>query len=213
MTRKTITYKHAELDWIEKHKDMPRKALFADFQAEFDRPDVSIDNLKALCKRKGWRTGRTGRFEKGQQSPNKGRKGYCAPGSEKGFFKKGQRRGVATKLYKPIGTERTTRDGYIERKIHDGMPLQSRWRAVHLIRWEEMNGPVPEGHALKCLDGNKANTNPTNWKLIPRAMLPRLNGRFGRGYDTAPVKIKPLIMATAELEHKLRQIKAGEADE
>jgi hypothetical protein len=36
-------------------------------------------------------------------------------------------------------------------------------------------------------------------------VLPRLSGRFGRGYDDAPSELKPTIMAVAKLEHQLRQ--------
>ncbi|WP_269212609.1 hypothetical protein [Pseudooceanicola algae] len=36
-------------------------------------------------------------------------------------------------------------------------------------------------------------------------MAPRLNGRFGRGYDQAPAEIKPAIMAVTELEHAARE--------
>lgn len=177
----------------------------------FGRDDVSQQNITSLCKRNGWLTGRTGHFVKGQPSHNKGKKGFYAPGSEKGWFKKGQRSGVAVRLYKPIGTERMSKDGYLERKINDGMPLQARWRAVHLIRWEEANGPIPDGHALKCLDGDKTNTDPVNWTAIPRALLPRLNGRFGRDYDTARDELKPTIMAVAKLEHAAREARKGAA--
>ena len=48
----------------------------------------------------------------------------------------------------------------MERKIHDGLPLQSRWRAVHLLNWEAINGPIPKSHCLKCLDGNRLNVAP-----------------------------------------------------
>jgi len=204
MKGRRIAYTEAELAWIEAHARLPRGTLHRLFVARFGRSDVSRANLTALCKRRGWLTGRTGRYEKGRTPENKGRKGCHAPGSEKGWFRKGERRGVAVKLYKPIGTERVSKDGYVERKIHDGMPLQSRWRAVHLIRWEETNGPLPEGHALKCLDGDKTNTDPSNWEAIPRALLPRLNGRFGRDFETAPPDVKRTILAVVKLEHAAR---------
>lgn len=200
-----IDYSPDELAWIQANAGRLRREAHAEFCQVFDRPDVSMSNYAALCKRNGWFTGRTGCFEKGQVAHNKGRRGYIAPGSEKGWFKPGERRGVAVKLYKPIGSERLTEDGYIERKIHDGMPLQSRWRAVHLIRWEEVNGPLPKGMALKCLDGDKTNTDSANWVLVPRSLLPRLNGRFGRNYDAAPAQLKPSIMAIARLEHAARE--------
>ncbi|QIG80073.1 hypothetical protein [Stakelama tenebrarum] len=49
---------------------------------------------------------------------------------------------------------------------------------------------------------------PDNWTMIPRAMLPRLNGRFGRNYDAAPTDLKPTILAIAELEHRAREARS-----
>jgi hypothetical protein len=204
-----ISYSAKELAWIEARKDQPRRELHEAFIGKFGRTDVTLTNFKALCKRKGWMTGRTGQFFQGQVSHNKGQKGVCAPGSEKGWFKAGVRQGIATKLYKPIGTERVSKEGYIERKINDDLPLYRRWRMLHLINWEALNGPVPDGHRLKCLDGDRSNTDPANWQAIPNALAPRLNGRFGRGYDQAPAELKPVIMATAQLEHAVREKRKG----
>lgn len=121
------------------------------------------------------------RFRKGQEPVNKGRpqKEWMPAESRKRCartqFKKGARAGRAQALYQPIGAERVSKDGYLERKVHDGMPLQSRWRGVHLVRWEEINGPLPPGHALVFRDGNKANTAPENMELVTRAELMRRN--------------------------------------
>lgn len=208
MKGRAIKYSDAELVFIEALQALPRRDLHAEFCKYSGRNDVSIDNIKRLCNRKGWNTGRTGQFPKGNVSHNKGKKGQCAPGSEKGWFKKGGRTGRANDLYKPIGTERLSKDGYLERKIHDGMPLQSRWRAVHLVEWEKKHGPLPKGMCLKCLDGDKTNTNPSNWEAIPRALLPRLNGRFGRGYDQAEPEVKATILAIVKLEHQAREAKS-----
>lgn len=58
---------------------------------------------------------------------------------------------------------------------------------------------------LKCLSDDKTNCDPSNWELIPRALLPRLNGRFGRNYDDASPELKPVILAVAKLEHQARE--------
>jgi len=207
MKGRWITYSEDELAWIEARHTLPRELLHALFVYEWGREDVSQANLTALCKRKGWFTGRTGQFPAGVPSWSAGKKGLRHPGSEKGWFKKGERRGAAAKLYQPIGTERISKDGYVERKVNDDLPLQARWRAVHLIRWEELRGPLPEGHALKCLDGDRLNTDPNNWECVPRAMLPRLaGGRHGRlPYDSAPAEIKPTLLAIAKVEHAARE--------
>lgn len=210
MKGQQIHYSEAELGWIKAHCEWPRAKAHAAFVERFNRHDVVFDNFKALCTRRGWKTGRTGRFEKGQEAHNKGKPfaGAQHPNSRKHQFRKGARQGVAVKLYKPIGTERVSKDGYVERKIHDGMPMQSRWRAVHLIRWEAVNGPVPKGHALKCLDGNKRNTEPSNWEAIPRSLLPKLNARWGGvAFDHAEPELKRTIMATAKLDYAIRQAK------
>lgn len=206
MTRSSIPYSDEELTWLEARSETPRRELHAEFCKRFDRTDVSLMNLKALMKRKGWMTGRTGRFAPGQAGWNKGKKMPFNANSAKTQFKKGERQGVAADLYKPIGTERISKDGYLERKINDDMPLRRRWRAVHLINWEAENGPVPEGHCLKCLDGDKSNTDPTNWLAIPRALLPRLNGRWTSiPFDQADPEIKPLLLAVAQLKHKANE--------
>lgn len=214
MKGRAIPYSAEEMAWLEANRLMVISDYHANFVARFNRTDVSATNLHSLRKRKGWKTGRTGQFLKGQVPHNLGKpcppgRGGNHPNARKTQFKKGQRRGVAVKLYKPIGTERFSKEGYLERKIHDGMPLQSRWRAVHLIEWEAINGPVPEGYALKCLDGDRRNVDPANWEAIPRAMLPYLNGHRGPDYDAAEPEVKPAILTVAKLRHATRERRAA----
>lgn len=207
-----IYYLDIELAWIEANRELPRAELHALFVARFERTDISMTNLNALCKRRGWLTGRSGRYEPGRTPENKGKKMPYHPNSAATRFKAGQLSGAARARQKPIGTERISKDGYLERKIHNDLPLQSRWRAIHLIRWEERNGPVPAGHALKCLDGDKTNCDPSNWVAVARSMLPRLAGaKTGTPYDTAPAELKPTIMAIAKLEDAARQTRRRQA--
>lgn len=218
MKGRWIEYSVAEMAWLQANRTQPIGDYHAGFCAAFGR-DVSAGNLHALRKRKGWRTGRTGQFVKGQEPDNKGRP--CAPGrggnhpnARRTQFTPGERRGVAVTLYKAIGTERVSKDGYVERKVNDDLPLQSRWRAVHLICWEEVHGPLPKGVALKCLDGDKSNTAPANWEAIPRALLPRLNGGRHKktlAYGAAPAELKLTILAVAKLAHGARTARKSQA--
>ena len=110
------------------------------------------------------------RFQKGQQAWNKGLKGIHL-GGQASQFKPGNRSGSALRRYKPIGFERLCKDGYLERKINDDRPSYKRWRAVHLLIWEEANGPLPSGHAVSFRDGNKQNLALENLQLVTRAEL------------------------------------------
>lgn len=202
-----------EMAWLETNQVLPIAEYHSAFVAAFQREDVRAQNLHALRKRMGWKTGRTGRFAKGMTPRNKGVP--CAPGTgglhpnaQKTQFGAGERRGQAALNYKSIGSERISKDGYRERKVHDGLPMQSRWQTVQRIEWEALHGPIPLGMALKC-KGDRSNTEPSNWELIPRAMLPRLNGKHGRNYDSASAELKPTIMAVAKLEHLTRTKRAG----
>lgn len=200
-----ILYSTKELAWIERGKRKPRRQLHAEFCKRFKRSDVSKSNLTALCKRKGWLTGRDGKFTAGQKSWNTGRKIGSHPNSKATQFKKGQTPHNTKKLW----SERVTLDGYVEISIPKPNKHTGFWRSYvlkHRWLWEQKHGPVPKGYALKCLDGDRTNTDPSNWEAIPRALLPRLNARWGGvKYDAADGTLKPAVMAIAKLEHAARE--------
>lgn len=213
MKGRPIRYSAEELAWLEANHKLPIRDYHAGFVAAFARSDVAPPHLHALRKRKGWKTGRDGRFRPGDAASNKGKR--CAPGeggnhprARANWFRPGVLQGVAARRHKPIGTERIV-GGYLERKVHDGLPMRARWQPVHRLNWEALNGPVPDGHALKCLDGNRLNVDPANWIAVPRALLPRLAGGNRRkpklAYDEAPPELRPLILAIARLEHAARE--------
>ncbi|WP_375175535.1 HNH endonuclease [Pseudooceanicola sp.] len=209
MKGRAIKYSDEEMAWLEENRLMVISDYRRAFIDRFGREDVSEQHLHALRKRKGWKTGRTGCFQKGSVPHNKG-KPFNPPGSEKGRFKKGN----LPHNTKYLGHERMTRDGYVEVSVAETNPhtgYERRYVQKHKHLWEKVNGPVPEGHRLKCLDGDKTNCDPSNWDAIPMALAPRLNGRFGRGYDDAPAELKPTIMATAKLEHAAREARKGKS--
>ncbi|WP_319413915.1 HNH endonuclease signature motif containing protein [uncultured Cohaesibacter sp.] len=171
---------------------------------------MAFDNYKSLCTRKGWKTGRTGRIEKGNVPANKGKKMPFNPNSARTQFKKGH----LPHNTHYLGHERVSKDGYVEISIDETNPhtgYERRYVLKHKWAWEKENGPLPEDMCLKCLDGNRQNCVPENWEAIPRAMLPRLNGRYGRGFDQAEPEIKPVILAVTKLEHKAKQLAASAA--
>ncbi|RVD65262.1 HNH endonuclease [Mesorhizobium sp. M7A.F.Ca.ET.027.03.2.1] len=203
-----MRYSPAEIDWLRDNRTMVIGEYHRAFCARFERQDVSEAALHALRKRMAWKTGRTGQFKKGSVSINKGKtcppgRGGRHPNARATQFKPGQ---LAHNRIGP-GHESIGDDGYVWIVTDRRNPWTgaSTWR-VHKHRWlwEQANGPVPDGHVLKCLDGNKSNSNPSNWALVPQGLLPRLNGKSGRNYDVAPAELKPVIMAIAKLEHRAR---------
>jgi hypothetical protein len=213
MKGRAVVWSAAERDWIKANATRLRREAWAEFVILFNRPDVLFGAFNALCKREGWRTGRTGRL--GPDHPswrwNAGKKMPFNAASAATRFKPGCLTGQARHNWVPVGTERLSDDGYLERKVsEDAMPARRRWVLVHRLNWEAVHGPVPRGHALKSLDGNRMNVAAENWIAVPRALLPHLvPGRHGTGlaYDAAAPELKPSILALAQLRHAAGQAK------
>jgi hypothetical protein len=156
---------------------------------------------------RGAMIGASTQFRRGQVALNKGIKrpaGWSPGRMSTTQFKKAQ----SPRNWRPLGSTRIIK-GYEFTKVGDATMVSwtVNWRQSHIVNWEAVNGPLPEGHALKSLDGNRRNTAASNWVAIPRALLPRLSGgRWHRlGYDQAPDEIKALILTTAKLAHVLKQ--------
>lgn len=156
----------------------------------------------AACRlRRGDNVGKAYRYPPGHVPANKGlrRPGWSPGRMRETQFRKGERRGVAVTLYQPIGAERLSKEGYLQRKVNDDLPLQARWRGVHILVWEAANGPVPKGHAVAFLNGDKKDIRLANLELITRAQLMARN--------TVHNLPKPLASAIQLLGALKRQIR------
>ena len=143
---------------------------YKEIQAEFTRRfewEIQISQVKGYMANHRINNGLTGRFIKGQVSHNKGKKGVCAAGSEKGWFHEGH----MPHNHKPVGSERISKDGYWEVKIAE----PKKWRMKHVLVWEQHNGPIPRGMCVIFLDGDKNNLSIDNLRMISRADLARMN--------------------------------------
>lgn len=162
--------------------------------------DISISQIRGCIRRYKLNTGRSGYYCKGKQSQFKGMKGLRIPGSEKGWFKKGN----IPHNHKPIGSERIRSDGYIEVKIAE----PNKWRLKHVFVWENNNGTVPNDSCVIFLDGNKQNIDLNNLLLIKRKTLVRMNqkGLFYNDpeHTLAGVKIAEISNAIGDARRKIK---------
>ena len=204
MGKRKVPYSAAELRWIKAHKELPRRDAWRRFRKRFGRADASLAAYKKLCWRKRWMTGRDGWFPAGLVPHNKGKPMPASlrahPNMAKTWFKPGH----LPHNTKYAGHERVSKDGYVEISVNETNPytgFERRHVLKHRWLWEQANGPIPEGMCLKCLDGNRKNTDPSNWEAIPKSLMPYLGARHGRGYDHADPALRPTILAVAKLAH------------
>lgn len=158
--------------------------------------DYTVAGIKGLRARMHLISGLTGCFKKGHIPANKGKKGWCAPGSEKGWFKKGN----LPHNHVPVGTEALTSDGYLKIKVAE----PKKWRFKHIMEWEKYNGKVPEGCMICFKDGNHYNCSIDNLMCITMAENAILNHQklrssSGEATETA--------VALAKLKIKIQQVK------
>ena len=172
--------------------------------AEFGT-NYTVKQLQNFYKRRRLDSGLTGRFKKGHVSPNKGNKGRCFVGCEKGWFKKG--RAPHNKM--PIGTVCKKHDGYLWRKIGES---SREWKQEHLLVWEAANGPLPNGCLVGFKDGNKENVALENLMLLTKAENAQLNNRKLRFSDPEKTEVG-LMIAKVHIAAKERSKSTGKNQE
>jgi len=198
----TKLYPKQVRDFIHKnHKGTGPKDM-AELLNEAFGTEYTKEQMKSFYGNNNISSGLTGRFQKGNIPPNKGRTGYVAPGSEKGWFKKGQ----ASHNKMPVGTEVIKGDGYLWKKVAE----PNKWRQKHILVWEEKNGEVPDGHVLTFLDGDRTNVDIDNIALITMAESLQLTRMKLRSENPEFTKTGILIAKITTTGHALSKKKKGD---
>jgi hypothetical protein len=152
-------------------------------------------------------------FKRGQKAWNEGMKGLCGTheNCRRTQFKAG-RPASESANYQPIGSERISKDGYLERKVTDDPSIlpARRWVGVHRIVWESANGAIPRGHVVVFRPGRKtadaALITVDSLECISRAELARRNHPVSRSPELAKlVQLKGAI--TRQINRIAREAK------
>ncbi len=184
------------VDYIKaNHKGIGPKDMADVLNTEFGT-DYTKEQVKSYYHNHGLSSGLTGRFEKGHEPANKGKKiEHVHPNSAATQFKKG-----GTPFNKlPIGTVLEKADGYLWRKIGEGA---RDWRQEHILVWEAANGPLPDGGMLTFLDGDHHNVKLENLRLIDNDINLELNRRALRTSDAELNETAILIATLSRKTHK-----------
>jgi len=116
--------------------------------------DIGIDTRFKINK-PGWNKGKK---QKDYMSPEKIERTKATR------FKKGQDPHNTV----PLGTERISKDGYVEIKIRhlkNGEANNKNFVSKHRMIYQEHFGPIPENCNVEFIDGNRMNFEPSNFIL------------------------------------------------
>lgn len=188
---------------IQNYKGIGTKELADKFNKRFGT-NVTVSMMKNFKGNHKLDSGLTGRFQEGHVPLIKGTKGKYNVGGNVTSFKKGH-----TPLNTdPIGTEKLLTDGYIWVKVKNIPNALGRvnWVQKHVLLWEQENGPIPKGHCLIFLDGNRGNIAIDNLELISRSTLLILNkqGLISKDADVTrtSIQVAKLIDAIRKINKK-----------
>lgn len=102
--------------------------------------------------------------------------------------------------WRPVGSTRITRDGYVEIKTAEGM---FKWRLRHREVWKEHHGEYsPRGTAIIFRDGNRQNCDIDNLELLTRKQLMARNS-----IQNYPDEIKEVTHLRASITRKINDHK------
>lgn len=138
---------------------------------------------------------RTVRLPKGHTPWNKGTHWEAGGKALLTRFKKGNR----PQSWKPLGTERVTRDGTLERKVSDSGRKRD-WKPVKDIIWEAKRGRIRRGWFVVHKDRNRNNFKLSNLALVDRAENMRRNT-----YQRYPKEIARLIQLRGALNRQINK--------
>lgn len=195
--------------YTETEKEFMREFVpghsYLEIQSEFIKKfgwEITKGQIKSYIGNNKLNTGRTGRFEKGNIPQNKGKK------MSKEVYNKVQttmfKKGNIPHNYRPVGSERITKDGYIEIKVKD----PNKWKLKHRVLWEEINGDIPNDCIIIFKDGDKKNISIDNLIMIKKSVNAIYN-RMGLSYcdkelKETTIKLAELKLSTSKAKKKIK---------
>lgn len=145
--------------------------------------------------------GRKFLFQKGSIPKNKGLKQSdfmseeCIQKSIKTRFKKGQ----VPPNKKPLGSERITKDGYIEIKVFENNYPKSNYVLKHRLEWEKHNPKIKRNEIIIFKDGDKTNCSIENLTIMLKSDNMRRNT-----IHNYPAELKETIRLKNKLIKKIK---------
>lgn len=153
---------------LDNYKGRYNQELADLFNQKFNT-NITSRTIKSYKANNKLNSGLTGKFRKGQTPHNKGKK------MPKEVYEKVKHtmfaKGNVPPNHRPVGSERISKDGYIEVKVAE----PNKWRLKQRVVYEEAKGKIPEGCPIIFLDENKRNFDIDNLRCITRSELLYLN--------------------------------------
>ena len=190
-------YTAEQLDYIKANRRKPRRELADAFNEKFGA-SVSADSMATVCGRRGWLTGRTGRFKPGHETWNEGIEFEAGGRSSEHQYKPGNN----PHTWRPIGSYAEGKNGNLKIKFSDEPGRSNRnWEYVHRLIWvQHHKQDIPKGHIVRFKDGDNRNFDIDNLQLVSRSEHIVVNNIIRKQPLPPPTEAMDAILSVAKLQ-------------
>lgn len=219
-------YSEQMLEFLRQNVDgMSMRELAERFNEKFGT-DVGRKAIIACVNRRGWGNGRSHQSNVFPEEARQFMADYCqgnrpremqrllreAFGREwsveqiRAYYRKhGLKCGVAGR-YMPVGALVFRPGEWYYEKVAEGPDSNANWRSKHVLVWEAAHGPVPEGHMVIFLNGDRRDYALENLALCSWEVGMEVNRRGLRFADPEATRAGLLI---AQISQKVRKMEKG----
>ncbi len=160
-------YTKEQREFIIKNNHLKTSQELADMFNKRFGTNITKVNIKNFRGNNHLNSGLNGQFKKGNIPHNKGKRqnDYMSIESIEKTKATRFKKGNIPANHRDVGSERITKDGYIEIKIKE----PNKWQLKHRYIYEKKYGKIPKGYNLIFLDGNRKNIDLSNLKLVSKS--------------------------------------------
>jgi hypothetical protein len=182
-----------QIAWLKANRyELNNVEIVARFNQTFGL-NLITHQLTNACKSRGFKHKNTG-FTQGNKPWNTGLKGVNGKSST--TFKKGNHPFNTL----PVGSERITKDGYLEVKVAE----PRKWEAKHRLVWQAVNGPIAKGDLVIFIGDNKLDCSIENLQMVTRGELAVLNRH--EKYSKQSPEIRMALINLVRLEQAAKRV-------
>lgn len=160
-------YTKEQREFLIKNNHLKTSQELADMFNKRFGTNITKVNIKNFRGNNHLNSGLNGQFKKGNIPHNKGKRqnDYMSIESIEKTKATRFKKGNIPANHRDVGSERITKDGYIEIKIKE----PNKWQLKHRYIYEKKYGKIPKGYNLIFLDGNRKNIDLSNLKLVSKS--------------------------------------------
>jgi len=181
-----------QIAWLKANRyELNNVEIVARFNQTFGL-NLITQQITNACNSRGFKHKNTG-FAHGYKPWNTGLKGVNGKSST--TFKKGNHPFNT----RPVGSERITKDGYLEVKVAE----PRKWEAKHRLVWQSVNGPIAKGDLVIFIGDNKLDCSIENLQMVTRGELAVLNRH--EKYSKQSPEIRMALINLVRLEQAAKR--------